>query len=196
MALVPIIYTSLLIFIGLLIFVIGVSYILFKTKDKSTRPVEFREIRPNSFDVRPANYNFNKLSVRPVSIQYRHSLNYTKVNNVEEKSRENSRNSLPITIQNETINDYHLQQTNKYLKVDAQNKFQEAKRINQKLTFSRNRIEILNNSVPFNNTSIESKFDISHNSIRSRNNISENNLFNYYSDVKDLDLIMLSPRNR
>ena len=196
MALVPIIYTSLLIFIALFIFVIGVSYISFKTKDKYTGPAEFKEIRQNSFEVRPANYNFNNLSVRPVTVQYRQSIDYPKVNHAEKESRNNFRNSLPITIQNEAVNDFHSQQIKRNLKVAAYDKSQEAKRINQKLTFSRNRIEIMNNSFPFNNTSIESEFDNFHNSFRSRNNISEKNLFNYYSDVKDLNLVMLSARQR
>jgi len=196
MALVPIIYTSLLIFIGLLIFVIGVSYISFKAKDKSMGTAEFKEIRPNSFEDRPANYNFNNLSVRPVTVQYRQSIDYPKVNHAEKESRKNFRNSLPINIQNEAVNDFHSQQIKRNLKAEAYDKFQEAKRINQKLTFSRNRIEIMNNSVPFNNISIESEFDNYHNSFRSRNNISEKNLLNYYSDVKDLDLVMLSARQR
>jgi flagellar basal body-associated protein FliL len=196
MALVPIIYTSLLIFIGLLIFVIGVSYISFKAKDKYRGPAEFKEIHPKSFEVRPTNYNFNNLSVKPVTVQYRQSIDYPKVNHTEKHARNNYRNSLPITIQNEAVNDFHSQQIKRNLKAEAYDKFQEAKRINQKLTFSRNRIEIMNNSDPFNNTSIESEFDNFDNSFRSRNNISEKNLFNYYSDVKDLDLVMLSAKHR
>ena len=196
MALVPIIYTSLLIFTALLLFVIGVSYISFKAKDKYTGPAEFKEIRQNSFEVRPTNYNFNNLSVKPVTVQYRQSIDYPIVNHAEEHAGKNFRNSLPINIQNEAVNDFHSQQIKRNLKVEAYDKFQEAKRINQKTTFSRNRIEIMNNSVPYNNTSIESEFDNFHSSFRSRNNISEKSLLNYYSDVEDLDLVMLSARQR
>ena len=196
MALVPIIYTSLLIFTALLIFVISVSYISFKAKDKYTDPAEFKEIRQNSFEVRPTNYNFSNLSVRPASVQYRQSIDYPKVNHAENESRKNFRNSLPINIQNEVVNDFRPQQIKRNLKAEAYEKFQEAQRINQKLTLSRNRIEIMNNSVPFNNTSIESEIDNFHNTFRSRNNIYEKNLFNYYSDVNDLDLVMLSSHKR
>jgi len=196
MALVPIIYTSLLIFSSLLLFVIGVSYISFKTKDKYTGPVELKEIRQNSFAVRPANVNFNNLSVKPATVQYRQSINYPVAKPEEDQIRVNFRKSLPSISQNDVVNDFQSQPIKRNLKVEAYDKFQEAKRINQNPTFSRNRIEIMNNSAQFNTASLESGFENFHSSFRSGSNLSEKNLLNYYSDREDSDLIMLSAQRR
>jgi len=192
MALVPIIYTSLLIFTSLLLFVILVSYISFKSKDKNTGILEFKENQQNSFAVRPTNLNFNDLSVKPVAVQHRQSINYPIINSEENQAGINIRNSFQSISRNDNTNYSNSPKIKRNINVEAYDKFQESKRINQKPAFSRNRIEIMNNSIQYNNTSIETEIESIHSLNHSGSGISEKNLFNYYSDREDLGLVMLS----
>lgn len=196
MALVPIIYTSLLIFTSLLLFVIMVSYISFRANKKTAPLAEPNLISYNSFETRPANLNYNNLSVQPVAVQYRKPIEYPVLNQADGQARRSSRNSLPISLQNERVNDFQEAQIKRNVKDEAYNKFQQPKRLNQKPAFSRNRIVIMNDSQQFNSASLKTEFDYTYDPARSENSVTEKNLFNFYSDREDLDLVMLSSRQR
>ena len=194
MALVPIIYTSLLIFTSLLLFVTIVSYISFKsrTRDKFTFPNESIAMQQNSIAFSPTNLNFNNLPAKPVTVQYRQSINYPIVNTDNDQVRINFPISSQSPSQRDAENDFHSSQIKGNIKVEPLDKFQNSKRVNQKSTFSRSRIEIMNNSVQFKTTSTGTGFENIHNSINPGNKISEKNLFDYYSDKNDLGFVILA----
>jgi len=195
MALVPIIYTSLLIFSSLLLFVIIVSYISYKAKDKNP-PYIKSNVTEQYSEFKPANLNFNNLPAKPASIQYSQSINYPVINPEEDQERGNFNKPIQNISRNDKTYASHSQPIRRNVKVEAYNKFQEVKGMNQKPTFSRSRIKIMNDSGQFGTTPVETEFDNSHNSVSSENNLSEINLFNYYSDRQDLGLVMLSARHR
>jgi hypothetical protein len=150
----------------------------------------------NSFETRPANLNYNNLSVQPVAVQYRNPIEYPVLNQAHSQTKRNSRNPLPIRLQNDAINDSQAAQIKRNEKDKSYNNFQQPKRLNQKPAFSRNRIAIMNDSQQFNDDSLKTGFNNIYNPARSGYSITEKNLFNFYSDREDSDLVIMSARQR
>ena len=168
----------------------------FKSRYRKPAFADAQEIQPRTLILQPGNFNFNNSVVKPVSVQYRKSINYPENNFDKVHIRDNYRNTAEKTFQNHTTNDTRQSKMKRNIQVEAYDKFQEAKRLNQKPAFYNNRIEIMNNTVKPNNTAEKPVVENFQGYGQSGNNLTENNLFNYYSDRKDIDFVLLSARQR
>lgn len=187
MSLVPIIYTSLLIFSAFLLFVIIISYISYKAKSGDRLPAHLRNhIDPlgNRILLSPMpvnNYNVG----RPISIQsslpvlsairtsnavnaqYSYDNYISAVNSTQRKSSHRK-------TYREEFRDKSYTQTYK-------------KQLTKSVS---DRLEIMNNSERFKTQVRES--DSGNASARHYTSHGDVNLFNFYSDKSDLDLVTLS----
>ena len=193
MSLVPIIYTSLLIFSAFLLFVIIVSYISYKAKAGERIPVHVRYADPlgNRIIAQPIpvnNYGTfkqipmqNSLSVKP-AIQYSNQMREQNSNNNYSNAVHAMQHSLKKDTQFVKENRDVLQDEN-YIHSSNRESYPQ-KKVTKSVPMS-NRLEILNRSANFKTSVLEN--DISTKRVHRYTNNGDVNLLNFYSDRADLD---------
>lgn len=189
MSLVPIIYTSLLIFSAFLLFVIIVSYISFKTKTRDRVPFHLKNYDPlgNRLAVQPLavnNYNI----VRHTAAQYVIPIQSNKHSQKLERLQKEEDNYLRSVqaLKKKTYEAKIFSDTDK----KGENEIGRNKESYQ-LTRSYkpipllNRLEIMNQSEKFKTSVREESYSIKKE--KSYTNHGDINLFSFYSDRSDLD---------
>ncbi|MEW6653934.1 MAG: hypothetical protein AB1394_10760 [Bacteroidota bacterium] len=169
MTLVPIIYTSLLIFSAILLFVVIVSYISFKAKGKTKKSIELKS------QVRPINVQIKPVPSKPVVggreaqvVRQRTSqIQYTNYNYKEQAS--SSRVQQEKRVANNTEPLYSSRNSNQ-----------------KKLRLTRDeRLSIVNAPINYSQQNQPQQRIASH-------RLPDLNILNYYSDKKGTEFITLS----
>lgn len=189
MSLVPIIYTSLLIFSAFLLFVIIISYISYKTKSGDRIPAHLRNhIDPlgnrlvlSSMPVN--NYNVGK----PISIQS----SLPVLSAIRSSNAANAHYSYENYISSVNSTQRRSSRSKTYLEeFQDKNNTRTYKRKSTKSASVSDRLEIMNNSERFKTQVRET--DSGNIKAHHYTNHSDVNLFNFYSDRSDLDFVALS----
>jgi hypothetical protein len=176
MTLVPIIYTSLIIFASLFFFIILASYIAFRAKSGNT-------LKPNidepQFAYIPRPAFVHSVPVRKESIQVPTRIipqsNVSRSTSISYKAPETKFNTK--TISNREITESRREE-NIISRRSSEQKYR---------TRQTERIEIMNNSEKFRRTS---EFDNFH--VQAGGTISDSNLLNYYSDQANIDFTVMN----
>ncbi len=179
MTLVPIIYTSLIIFSVLLFSVIIISYLSFKMRSRNRKNLPSERIgMTNNLNIsRPIALSGPKLNVNPLPA-HSHYNNRPKYNDqVIMNERKVRKNSLSYT-----------QSTNRK---DSFNKNEESRphRHNERTSLRATRLEIMNESNSFRKTS-ELHSESNHQSYE-RDKMVEANLFSYYDNNTESDFVLM-----
>lgn len=176
MTLVPIIYTSLLIFSAILLFVLIVSYISFKAKGGDRRSIEVkRQVLQNTVQMQPAYVNIQSTPV----------VNYRTAQMVKQKTTQikNSNNSNPMPSSVRASQEQY-RPNNFEQKYFDRNENKRASRITRE-----DRISILNSPISY---SYKSTPHISQHTEKVSNRLPDLNILHYYSDNTGSDFITLS----
>ncbi|MFA7229279.1 MAG: hypothetical protein WC061_09610 [Melioribacteraceae bacterium] len=192
MTLLPIIYTSLLIFSALFTFVLIISYISYKTKTRNDLPPYLRNFDPKGVRVavQPAIYN----NVNSANTQYPRT-NQVKIKKVSPKAieLERSNHNYNKAIQEirkraggvktlpENLSDKKYRQTGRIENYQSNSK--------SKFGLSSERLMIMNNSERFQ-TSINNQTPRKKAEKRYTDH-SDVNVLHFYSDAPDIDLVTL-----
>ena len=191
MTLVPIIYTSLMIFFSFLLFVLIVSYLSYKAKGRNKFP-RFVESLPNRQLVLAGNtFQLNKRVEKPITIKAQSSLPKTSNNSFGTK-KQFTQNVITRRTERQNINpreDFkRLDQSNKdystskSITVNHQNKSTQF--------IERRRHEIMNQNENFN--TIDERKSYQEGLPKHGPNLADINLLNYYSDNSDFEMVTLS----
>jgi hypothetical protein len=178
MTLLPIIYTSVLIFSAFMFFVIVLSYIIFKAKSKDRVPVYLKHFDPlgNRLAAQPLLMNINQPSVTiPLQKKVIH-LNQTGI-----KNRRDDYNQAVQVMQKEKFSRQRSEQVPQY-----ENSL---RRTNYRAKPISTRIEVMNHSEKFRTNDEENKKMTATNRYTNHSDI---NLLAFYSDISDLDFVSLS----
>lgn len=192
MTLLPIIYTSLILFFGILLFVIAVSYLIFKTR-RRTNPVIEEEIKKHKNHLNIVKHNIH--SIKDYS-------NANTQNVINSKSYQNTDQNfadvqiLPMNYfsgiqQSKNQNNYNNHNNGFDKNFSSDNRKKEAK-VNYvtKSSLLNSRIEIMNDSKKFRsnrNTYIDDKPIKKYQFV-----LPEYNLLDFYSDNHGNDLISIT----
>jgi len=189
MSLVPIIYTSLLIFSALLLFVIIVSYISYKTKSRDNVPFHLKNYDPlgNRLALQPVAANNYKI-VRQAASQYvipiQSNINSPKSKGLQ-KADDNYLRAVQAmkqkTYKTKTYSETDEEEKNEIIRNKGSHQLTRSYKPNP---FS-NRLEIMNHSEKFKTSVKDESY-----SIKKENrytNHGDINLFTFYSDRSDLD---------
>jgi len=191
MSLVPIIYTSLLIFSAFMLFVIIISYISYKTKNRSHVPSYARNYDPlgKGVVVQPALANNYRID-RQVAFQY---VMPNQTNSYPPKIavKQNSEDNYSRTIQ-------EIKQKNHDSKIRHKRNadtFNNSKRSRESYPATRtyktgptlNRLEIMNESEKFKTSSYESNENYSAKQNKRSASHGDINVLSFYSDRSDFD---------
>jgi hypothetical protein len=191
MTLVPIIYTSLLIFTALLFIVILFSYLSYKAKSRGKLPkreVDFIRYSPvpvvQPVYVKSNNQVHRQVQVQPV-IQTAKRPVQNKAQEQYQNPRDNSRNERRESgSQGQYLNTQNIEDKNQRPRSLTENR--------EKMRFQ-TRIEIMNESEKFRNTKVRNNPPEPALKRASRSTgLSELNVLNYYSDVENTDLVSLN----
>jgi len=191
MTLVPIIYTSLLIFSAFLLFVLIVSYISYKAKARSKLPRSVEPILYRRLAFPGNTLPINNRVGKPVVKQIQSSLPITINNNFSTKkhftqdvgTRRAERNNLnpreDFMRLNQPEKNYN---TNKSSTVNPRNKTTQF--------IERRRLEIMNQNENFR--TIEERKNYKEDLPKHGPNLAEMNLLKYYSDNNEFEMVTLS----
>lgn len=195
MTLLPIIYTSVLIFSVFILFIITISYISYKTKlrGRETRKFEYPSTFNQPILVRSA-FN-NGIVSQP--IQLPNQTKYIEPKNLnipQSKPIEKSIKQLTSYLEARTYESLYEKKSYNYNEslpyIEKNEKSQERKLKRYETQSLSNRLEVMNTVEGFRKTNelVNDQPIISHRN----SSIDEINLLNYYSDNSDLDFMALS----
>ena len=180
MSLLPIIYTSLFLFFGILLIVIAVSYLLFKAR-KRTNPLIQQEI------LNQQNLVKSQIHRQQAQNNYNTVPQVVPVYDIYSNSIQQNSNRQPTKLDNSERNQYTDQNNytgykNNYTKEDYRENINRETKANyiSKPRITNSRIEILNISNKFK-TNQEEKFNEKPIK-RTQSDLYEYNLLNFYSD--------------
>ncbi len=197
MSLVPIIYTSILIFSGFLLFVIIVSYISYKTKSRDRIPVHLKNYDPlgNRLAYQPIAANgYNQNIVRQEAFQYVipiQSNNHSKKQDESSRKENNSlrlkQESLKRNYDPKIIKEVEKSKNATLVNVDSA---YQPRRF--KTTQHMNRLEIINHSEKFNISEPAKVENYSGRGDKRYTGQGDVNLISYYSDKPEHDYTSFS----
>lgn len=191
MTLVPIIYTSLLIFSTFLLFAIIVSYISYRAKSRSKLPRSI-EPRPNHRLVLASNtIPINNYVKNSITKQMQTSLPITINNNFSAKkhftqSVGNSNTERQKSYSHEYFK--KINEQNKVAKTDKSSTVNQRSKTTQ--IIERRRLEIMNQNENFR--TIGERRSYKEDLPKQGPNLAEMNVLNYYSDNNEYDMVTLS----
>lgn len=179
MTLVPIIYTSLIIFASLLFTVIIISYLSFKVKTRNRKqPSERIGVVHEVIIPKQIVLNGPKLDVNPIPVHYSGSARANYNDRIIAKDRRERKENYSYT----QITD---RRDPSRIKGEERQSIQRNERTSLRAT----RIEIMNESSSFRNIS-ESNQESNHRNYN-RDNIVEANLLNYYDNSTESDFVTM-----
>ncbi len=185
MTLLPIIYTSVLIFSAFMIFVISLSYIIYKAKSKDRVPVYLKHIDPleNRFAVQPLRMNNSVIKQTSFSVSLPSQKKILPLSPVKMKSRNDEYTQAVNVMNKEKYSRQRNEQVNQ-----NENSIRKSSYKSKPISA---RIEVMNNSEKYKTkvTIEENKKVTSPNSYTNHGDV---NLLTFYSDKLDLDLVSLS----
>jgi len=185
MTLLPIIYTSVLIFSAFMIFVISLSYIIYKAKAKDRVPVYLKHLDPLGNRLAVQSYSMNNSVIKQTSssVSLPPQKKIVPLSPVKMKSRNDEYTQAVNVMNKEKFSRQRNEQVN-------QNENSIRKSSNKLKPISA-RIEVMNNSERYKTkvTIEENKKVTSQNSYTNHGDV---NLLTFYSDKSDLDLVSLS----
>ena len=185
MTLLPIIYTSVLIFSAFMIFVISLSYIIYKAKSKDRVPVYLKHLDPlgNRLAVQPLSMNNSVIKQTSFSVSLPSQKKILPLSPVKMRSR-NDEYTQAVNVMNK---EKYSRQRDEQV---SQNENSIRKNSNRSKPISA-RIEVMNNSERYKTkVTIEENKKIK--SPHSYTNHGDVNLLTFYSDKSDIDLVSLS----
>jgi len=192
MTLVPIIYTSLLIFSTFLLFVISVSYISYKTKSYGKRKKIIGEAPKPSFVMAVQNPTMHFANNRNVNLQVRTPLPISVNNNLTYKNR------TPIKVEKRSLEKNNPVQQFQNKKINYERRYNNSRnnpnfisRNEQPKSNRKSRIEIVNKTQNFPNR-FENPGLQKESLPQYGPNLAEMNLLNYYSDNSEINMVTLS----
>lgn len=196
MSLVPIIYTSLLIFSAFLLFVIIISYISYKTKSRDRVPSYVKNYDPlgNRLSVQPQvvnNYKIERQAAHKYVVPVQSDLDSPKLAVIPKTDGYHFRTVQDMNQKSHEAQVYY--ETN----VRAINEKRRGSQSSQlaktlKPTPLLNRLEIMNQSEKFKTSVSEMEKSYSVKKEKGYTNHGDVNLFSYYSDRSDLDTAAFS----
>ena len=191
MTLVPIIYTSLLIFFAFLLFVLTISYLSYKAKSKSksshfTEPITNRRL-VLAGNTLPINNRVGKPVVKQIQASLPITLNnnfptnkhFTQSTETRRTKRQNLNQSEDSMRSNESDKHYN---TNRSTSENPRNKTTQL--------IKRRRHEIMNQNENFR--TVEKRISYKEDLPKHGPNLAEINLLNYYSDNNEFEMVTLS----
>ena len=185
MTLLPIIYTSVLIFSAFMLFVIFLSYIIYKAKSKDRVPVYLRNFDPlgNRLAVQPLLMNNNVIRQNSVTASIPSQKKVIYLDPVKMKNRQEDYNQAVQVMQREKS----FRQRNEQV-IQNENSI---RKTNYKSKPISTRIEVMNHSEKYKTKFIneESKRITAPNHYTDHGDV---NLLTFYSDLSDLDFVSLS----
>jgi len=194
MTLLPIIYISVLIFTSFMLFVIIISYISFKTKQRSNYDKSQGTIPayPNSIILKPA-ITFNQ-PIKPVHIGFSpkaQKISSVNTNVIRDNLTKGMTRPLNMKTSLQQRKEKVVNNESRQL-ISQQERFEEKK---LKSNYSlKARLEIMNQT-QISKRSKENVYDENIIIQKNMTGINEANLFNYYSDNSEFDFVALSANN-
>jgi hypothetical protein len=175
MTLVPIIYTSLIIFASFLIFVVFASYIAFRARsgNKINRSMDEMQL---GYIPQQALMNHESHRRESVPIQTR----------VNAQSYISQSNNITLGVSAQKYNDVNIHEIKRTQQKEISRQKKSAKQ-NLRSNRQTDRIEIMNNSEKFKRTSEFDNFPT-----QVSGTISDSNLLTYYSDRSDIDFTVMN----
>ncbi len=189
MTLLPIIYTSLLIFTALFVFVVLVSYISYKTRTRNNLPPHHKhlDIRGDMVAVRPGaysrNYNSKQLSntVPRIISEHKTKISTTRMNNID-MGKLSSNYNLAI--------DFMRHKEDSANEMERARSKKKSRRLDYRTTSINDRLVIMNNTEKFRTPSQNEVYEEKPG--RHYTNHSELNVLTYYSDRPEMDFAALA----
>lgn len=179
MTLVPIIYTSLLIFAALLFTVIIISYLTFKVRTRNGKlPSERVAMVSEMVIPKQIVLNGPKLNVNPIPVSYSNNArqNYNNLIIVKDRrERKENHSSTQITSRRDSSK--------------IKNEGRRSNRGDERTSLRATRLEIMNESKSFRNTA--ESHQPSTKDYVNRDNMVEANLFNYYDNNAESDFVTM-----
>jgi len=190
MTLVPIIYTSLLIFTSFLLFAIIVSYISYRAKARSKLPHSIEHIPIRRLVLASNTLQINNSVRRPITKQIQTGLPITINNNFPAKKH------FTQNLENSKTDRHKLYSREYFTRINEQNKDIKAhktyanQRTKNTQIIETRRLEIMNQNENFR--TIGERRDYREDLPKQGPNLAEMNVLNYYSDNNEYDMVTLS----
>jgi hypothetical protein len=190
MTLVPIIYTSLLIFTALLAFVLFVSYISYKAKSRGKQPPYYQNL------VKPAfvpQYRSNEIKlkvVKPLPVQIA-SPTFSNSNQTQKHIQRQMEKKYANSLNGNSnyVKKYKVENLN-----EAKTEGHYSRNSSKVSNHYNTRIEIMNDTEKFRTQQNGYRHNLSE-QINNNRGLSEMNLLNYYSDSPDSNFMRLTAAN-
>lgn len=191
MTLVPIIYTSLLIFSSFFLFVLTVSYISYKAKVRGKLPRSIEPIPNRSLALAGNTLQINNYTRKPIVKQIQTGLPITINNNFSAKKHltqgvENSKTERQKLYSHEYFT--RTNEQNKDLKTNKTSTVNQRNKTTQ--IIERRRLEIMNQNENFRTAGTRRNYK--EGLPKDGPNLAEMNVLNYYSDNNEYDMVTLS----